>query len=187
MRSLFFRLLVAGSCVAFAGGCSTWTSESIRATFDSGVAAYDAGHYEEAYKIFDSLDGIDLAAMRNAGLMLRKGQGVEKDPKAAMRILARTANAGSALAAADVGEMLLDGEAGPPDPKAALPWLEGAADAGHPIAEYELGTLYEQGSVVTKDLTKARTLYTDAAARGVPGAAERLAALPAAPDAKPGP
>ena len=185
MRSLFFRLLVVGGCVAFAGGCSTWTTEEIRTTFDSGVAAYDAGNYEEAYKIFDSLDDIDPAAMRNAGLMLRKGQGVSKDPKAALRILTRAANDGLATAAADVGEMLLNGEAGPANPKAALPWLEGAAEAGHPIAEYELGTLYEAGSVVPKDLGKARTLYADAAARGVPGAAERLAALP--PNPKSGP
>jgi hypothetical protein len=181
MRSAFFRFFAAALCFAFAAGCSSWTTETIRETFDSGVTAYDAGRYAEAYAIFKKLDGVDPAAMRNAGIMLRKGQGVTQDPKAALTILTRAANMGLATAAADVGEMLVKGEAGPPDPKAAVPWLEGAAEAGHPIAEFELGKLYEAGSVLPKDLGKARTLYTDAAARGVPGAAERLAALPAGP------
>ncbi len=178
MRSSLVRLVTAVFCVAFAAGCSSWTTESIRDTFDSGVAAYDQGRYEEAYRIFRSLDGVDTAAMRNAGLMLRRGQGVKKDPEEALSMLLRAAEAGLPTAAADAGEMLLYGEAGPPDPKAAFPLLTMAAESGHPIAEYELGILYELGDVVPKDIERARLLYGDAAARGVPGAAERLAALP---------
>jgi TPR repeat protein len=70
--------------------------------------------------------------------------------------------------------MLLNGEAGDPDPEAALPWLTKAVAAHHPIAEYRLGLLYEEGKVVEKNLTFARKLYMDAAARGVPGAKEHL-------------
>lgn len=178
MRHGISRLFMLLACAVFLTGCgSVNTTESIRASFDSGVAAYDAHDYETAFKIFKSLEWKDVAAMRNAGLMLRKGEGVAKDPQAAMVLLARAAQAGMATAASDLGEMLLKGEAGPPDAKAALPWLEEAADAGHPVAEFNLGTLYEEGIAIPKDLTKARELYKDAADRGVPGAADRLVAL----------
>ena len=89
---------------------------------------------------------------------------------------------------------MLNGEAGEPDPKGALPWLTQAAAAHHPVAEYRLGEMYEEGTLVEKDVHTARTLYSDAAAAGVPGAKERLAALggpipgaqpPEAPPAKP--
>jgi TPR repeat protein len=181
MRQEISRFFVLLGCVAFLAACGTAnTTEGIRQSFDAGVAAYDAHDYETAFKIFKSLEWKDVAAMRNAGLMLRKGEGVAKDPKAAMVLLGRAADAGMATAASDLGEMLLNGEGGPPDAKAALPWLEEAAEAGHPVAEFNLGTLYEDGTVIPKDLAKARELYKDAAERGVPGAAARLAALPPA-------
>ena len=135
------------------------------------------GKYDEAFKIFKSIDEEDVAAMRNEGLMLRKGLGTQKDPKAAEDMLARAADAGLPTAQYDLAEMLMNGEAGKPDPKSALPWLTQAAAAHHPIAEYRLGRFYEEGTVVEKDLDFARTLYTQAAAAGVPDARERLVAL----------
>ncbi len=156
-------------CVAFASGCATvHDTAELKAIFDQGLAAYDAGRYDEAFKIFKSIDDEDVAAMRNEGVMLRKGQGVEKDPQAAEDALQRAAEAGLPTAQYDLAEMLINGEAGPPDPKAALPWLVQAVAAHHPIAEYRLGVFYEEGTLVEKNVDYARTLYTDAAARGVP-------------------
>lgn len=178
-------------CVSFANpaGAEDSETERLKKVFDSGVAAYDAGNYAQAYTIFKSIDDEDLAAMRNVALMLRRGQGVAKDPKAAEAEYERAAEAGLPTAAADLGEMLMNGEAGPPDPKEAVPWLTIASAAHHPIAEFELGELYETGNGVTKDIEIARKLYSDAAARDVPGAKERLAALPPppAPAAQPAP
>ncbi len=148
--------------------------DEIKAIFDQGIAAYDAKHYDEAFRLFQSIDSEDVAAMRNEGLMLRTGQGVEKDPQAAQEMLQRAAEAGLATAQYDLAEMLLNGEAGEPDPKAALPWLTAAAAAHHPIAEYRLGLFYEDGKLVDRNLDFARTLYADAARRGVPDAKERL-------------
>ncbi len=66
-----------------------------QATFNQGVAAYDAGQYEDAYKIFHDLaEKDDLAAMRNVALMLRNGKGVEKDPDRALDWYERAAEAG---------------------------------------------------------------------------------------------
>ena len=170
MRSPSPAFFAACLCVAFAGGCAmAHDGDELKSIFDQGVAAYDAGHYEEAFRLFQSIDSEDVAAMRNEGLMLRKGLGTAKDPQAAEDMLGRAA------------------EAGPPDPKAALPLLTQAASAHHPIAEYRLGVFYEEGTLVEKNLGFARTLYTDAAGRGVPEAKERLAKLggpvPAAPPA----
>jgi len=182
-------------CVSFAGGCATaYGTDQLKTIFDQGVSAYDAGHYEEAFRIFKSIDGEDVAAMRNEGLMLRKGLGTAKDPQAAEDILERAAEAGLPTAQYDLAEMLLNGEAGEADPKAALPWLTRAAASHHPIAEFRLGQMFEEGKLVDKDMKAARTLYGEAAAAGVPGAKERLAALggpvpgaqpPLVPSAKP--
>jgi hypothetical protein len=157
----------------------------LKAVFDKGLAAYDAGNYQEAYQAWLSIDDLDPAAARNAAIMLRTGKGVPKDPEAAEAMMARAAEMGLFTAQADLGDMLFKGEAGLPDPKAAEPWLKAAALAGHPLAEFELGEIYEQGLTGEKNLEVARKLYEAAAAGGVSEAAERLKALPPAPPDSP--
>jgi len=195
MRFKLHAIFLICLCVSFAGGCAlAHDGEELKSIFDQGVNAYDQGKYEEAFAIFKSIDSEDVAAMRNEGVMLRKGIGTPKDPKAAQDLLERAAEAGLPTAQYDLAEMMLNGEAGEPDPKGALPWLTLAAAAHHPVAEYRLGEMYEEGTLVEKDVHAARTFYADAAAAGVPGAKERLAALggpipgaqpPEAPPAKP--
>ena len=77
-------------------------SAEIAKIFDSGVAAYDGGNYEQAFKIWWDLRYEDLAAMRNLAMMLRKGQGVAKDPKEAEELFQRAAEAGLPTAQASV-------------------------------------------------------------------------------------
>jgi len=178
MRSKLPAIFGVCLCVAFAGGCAmVHDTDELKAIFDQGLAAYDAGRYQEAFELFKSIDDEDVAAMRNEGLMLRKGLGVDKDPQAAEDALQRAAESGLPTAQYDLAEMLINGEAGEPDPKGALPWLTQAAAAHHPIAEYRLGVFYEDGTVVEKNIGFARTLYADAAARGVPEAKARLVRL----------
>jgi TPR repeat protein len=146
--------------------------------FDEGAAAFDAGDYEKAFKIFSKLaDHYDLGAMRNVALMERKGLGTPKNPHAAEDMMERAAQRGLPTAQSDLGVMLMDGEAGPPDEKAALPWLERAAAAQHPIAQFRLGELFEEGAVVPKNMEVAELLYGAAARHGVTEAAERLKKL----------
>jgi TPR repeat protein len=167
-------------CASFAIASASDLNDPTKETFDRGVVLYDAGRYEEAFKIFSSIEDENLAAMNNVAFMLRKGQGTKKDPQAAEETYERAAEGGNPRSQADLGEMLMNGEAGAPDPKAAAGWLTLASAAHHPIAEFELGELYEAGSGVTKNLDLARELFEDAAARGVPGAREHLAQLPPA-------
>jgi TPR repeat protein len=146
--------------------------------FNQGTAYYDRGDYVHAYQVFYWLaEHDDVAAMRNVGLMKRRGQGTPRDPQGAMEYLKEAADAGLPTAEADLGEMYLYGEAGPPDPDSALPWLQAAADAHHPMAQFLLAEIYERGKIVPRDVEKAEALYAEAAARGVPHAADRLALL----------
>src|SRR6201996_2155237 len=101
------RFLVLALALATAGCASAADSAgATKAIFEQGIAAYDAKDYAEAFRIFSSIDDRDLAAMRNVALMLRKGQGTAKDPKAAEDMYQRAAEGGLATAAADLGEML---------------------------------------------------------------------------------
>jgi TPR repeat protein len=147
--------------------------------FDSGVAAYDAGDYEKAFKIWWDLRYEDIAAMRNLAMMLRKGVGTQKDPKKAEELYLRASEAGLPTAQADLADMYLKGELGPPDLARALPFLEAAAAANHPIAQYQLGQFYETGAppLVPQNLEVARQLYAAAARHGMPEAAARSAYL----------
>jgi len=167
------------ACLAMAVPAQARTSAEIAAAFDSGVAAYDAADYEKAFKIWWDLRYEDVAAMRNLGMMLRKGQGTAKDPKKAEELYLRASEAGLPTAQADLADMYLKGELGPPDLARALPLLEAAAAANHPLAQYQLGQFYETGAppFVPQDLETARQLYAAAAKHGMPDAAARSAYL----------
>lgn len=179
MRALGVAVLCF--CVSLAAAGPANTEDPTKETFDHGVALYDAGKYEEAYKVFRSIEDENVSAMHNVAWMRRKGQGTNRDLEGAAEMYKRAAMAGDPLSQADLGDMLLKGEVEGSDPRAAAQWLTLAAAAHHPIAEFELGQLYETGRGVPQDIAVARELYADAASRGVPGAKERLAALPPAP------
>jgi uncharacterized protein len=167
---------IATLILAFAlfGCASTTTGETLKNSFESGVAAYDAGDYAKAYKIWSSIGDDDIAAMRNIAMMRRQGLGTDKDPKGAELMYERAAEAGLPTAQADLADMLIKGEAGAPDPQRALPLLEAAAAANHPMAQYELAQFYEIGQLVPQNMTVARHLYAAAASHGMKEAQARL-------------
>jgi TPR repeat protein len=177
MRVSFSSIAGFLVCAVFVAGCATPTHEEIQSSFNAGLKAYDAGDYRSAYKTWGDIEDHDLAAMRNVALMLRKGQGVEKDTKTALRKMLRAADLGLVTAQADAGEMIAQGEAGPPDKAAAVPWLSRAANAGHPIAALELARILETGDGVPADPKEACRLYTLAASFGLPEAVSRVKAL----------
>ena len=151
------------------------TSQEIAADFATGVTAYDAGDFEKAFKVWWELRFEDLAAMRNLGMMLRKGIGTQKNPKRAAEIYLRAAEVGMPTAQADLADMYIKGDLGPPDLTAALPLLARAAAANHPGAQFQLGEFYETGAppLVPQDMEKARELYAAAAKSGMPEAIAR--------------
>ncbi|HXS06660.1 MAG TPA: tetratricopeptide repeat protein [Rhizomicrobium sp.] len=175
------RLATLLAAAALSGCASNTTGENLKNSFDTGVAAYDAGDYAKAYKIWSSIDDEDIAAMRNVAMMRRQGLGTDKDPKGAELMYERAAEAGLPTAQADLADMLIRGEAGPPDPQRALPLLEAAAAANHPLAQYELAQFYEVGQLVPRNMTVARHLYAAAASHGMKEAQQRLDQLGPAP------
>ncbi len=174
-----FPVLTLVFCALFAMPAGARSSEEIAAAFNSGIAAYDAGDYEKAFKIWWELRFEDLAAMRNLGMMLRKGQGTAQDAKKAEEVYLRAAEAGLPTAQADLADMYLKGELGPPDLTRALPLLQAAAAGNHPLAQYQLAQFYETGAppLVPQNLEMARQLYAAAASHGMPEAAARSAYL----------
>ncbi len=86
--------LLPGLVLLLAGCATAENGKELAATFDKGVAAYDAGRYEEAFRIWSSIRDQDVAAMRNVAMMLRQGEGVAKDPKQAEAIYLDAAEAG---------------------------------------------------------------------------------------------
>jgi TPR repeat protein len=179
------KLALLAFSLALAACAGPQTGTELAAVFGTGVEAYDAGDYPKAYKIWSGITDRDIAAMRNVAMMLRTGQGVQKDPAAAEAMFERAAEAGLPTAQADLADMLIKGEAGPPDAARALPLLQAAAAANHPLAQYELGRFYETGTQVPQDETKARALYVQAASHGVKDAADRLAAMGPPPNSPP--
>ncbi len=177
MRQMQRILPVLTACISLALGGEAFarTGKEIAAVFDAGVVAYDAGKYEQAFKIWWDLQYEDIAAMRNVAMMLRKDQSTARPPRRAVTIYERAAEAGLPTAQADLANMLLKGEAGEPDSKAALPLLQAAA-ANHPLAQFQLAQMFETGAggLVPQNLDVARQLYASAASRGIKEAAERL-------------
>ncbi|NIK89282.1 TPR repeat protein [Rhizomicrobium palustre] len=163
--------LAAGLLTACAG---TLTHDEIQAKFDAGLKAYDAGDYAAAFSTWKDIQDVDVAALRNLALMLRKGQGIKQDLKAAREKMTTAADMGLVTAQYDLAEMYLNGEGAPRDVASAIPWLERAAAAGHPFAAFELGKLLEAGDGIAKDPERAQKLFQKAASSGVAGAAERL-------------
>jgi TPR repeat protein len=176
---LLTAILAVCACLAAAVPAEGRTAAEIAAVFDSGVAAYDAGDYQKAFKTWWDLRYEDLAAMRNLGMMLRKGQGTAKDPALAEEIYLRAAEAGLPTAQADLADMYLKGELGPPSLERALPLLQAAAAANHPVAQFQLGEFYETGAppLIPQNLEVARQLYAAAAKHGMKEAAARSAFL----------
>jgi TPR repeat protein len=159
-------------------GCATGIVAEKASRFDQAVAAYDAGDYEAAYRMWSELAAEDdLAAMRNAAQLLRQGKGVAKDTKAAFELYMEAAEKGLVTAMANVGDMYLAGEGAEKNPQAAAAWYARAATAGLSLAQVKLAEMYEQGNGVERDPARARALIERAARNGYAPAQAKLAAM----------
>lgn len=146
--------------------------------FNEGVAAYESGDYSRAFEIWLPLaQGGDLAAMRNVGLLLRKGLGTKRDPARALWFYEEAGQKGFGLAQLNAAFMHLNGDGVPRNLEAAAFWFHAAALSGNPIAQYNLAVMYERGSGVDKDIARALGWYALAARSGSELALDRLGVL----------
>ncbi|MBE7212213.1 MAG: sel1 repeat family protein [Gluconacetobacter diazotrophicus] len=148
-------------------------------TVDAGIAAFRVGAFAEAARSwYEAADRGDGRAARFIGVMFDAGQGVQRDPAAAMRWYRRAAELGDAPAMLNVAVMLDAGVAGPRDPAAAAQWYRQAADQHMGRAAYDLALMYRSGDGVPRDPRRARALMRQAATDGVAAASNFLPPAP---------
>jgi TPR repeat protein len=178
MRTLTRAIILSVAAILLTACAGTNVVADKARRFDQATAAYDAGDYAAAYRIWRQLaDENDLAAMRNAAHLLRKGQGVDKNPERALDYYTEAGRKGLVLAMANVAEMHMNGEGTLKDPEEAARWYTLAANGGLSIAMVRLAEMYEQGLGVRKDPERAREFYSRAAKNGF-GPAQAKAQLP---------
>lgn len=172
------RLILTLACFLFLGGCATDIAAEKASRFDEGVAAYDAGDFATAYRVWYELArDNDLAAMRNAAQLLRQGKGVAKDSKLAFRLYREAAEKGLVTAMANVGDMYMAGEGVERNPEAAAAWYARASTSGLSLAQYRLADMYLTGNGIPKDEARARALLERAARNGYGPARDKLKAM----------
>jgi len=106
-----------------------------------------------------STAGAGPAAQTAWGRLLLAGEGVERDPEAALRCFRRAAGAGHPEAANMVGRCYELGWGATADPAQAVPWYRRAAEAGDAWAQFNLANLLFDGQGVAADWCEARRWY----------------------------
>lgn len=148
------------------------------ADLTAGIAAYDAGDYQGAFRQWlEAAEAGDIAAQRNVGHLYRWGKGTERDAAKAAYWYRRSAEAGLQGAQLNLALLYLTGEGVPQDLAEAARWFEKAAEQEDPVAQYELARLVERGRGVPIDAERARHLYQLAADAGLQQARQRLSEL----------
>ncbi len=135
--------------------------------YEEGVAAYDAGDYEAAYRLQRPLAEEGLAqAQVNLGIMFAYGRGVAQNDGEAFEWFRRAADQGDPLAQHNLGVIYDLGKGVRMDPTEAMRWFRKAADQGLADAQYDLGRMYAEGRGVLQDRIQAYVWLSLAAAQG---------------------
>ncbi len=139
------------------------------------LAAYQAGRYKEAFKIWLPLaQKKDANAQFNLGLLYRNGYGVKQNDRKALTWFSHAAQQGLLDAQYNTGLMYMEGRGVAVSKIEAFNWWELAASKGHAGAQHNLAVLYAYGIATTIDTKKALDLWRRSAAQGHKGAREAL-------------
>ncbi|MCS5566326.1 MAG: sel1 repeat family protein [Methylococcales bacterium] len=110
----------------------------------------------------------DSIAQYYMAQMYRKGDGVAKDEKEALRWYRKAAAQKNRLAQYNLGWMYDTGEGVEANPEEAIDWYGEAAKQGDQYAPYNIGFLYYTGTGVTVDFAKAQFWFLVARLNGNP-------------------
>ena len=164
----FFSLSVAAAAlIALAPAAAT-------ADVKVGVDAWAAGNFGAAIRAWRPLaEKGDADAQFNMGQAYKLGRGVPADTKIAQSWFQKAAAQGHEQAQSSLGLLMFHegNRAG------AMPWIKKAAERGDPRAQYIYGTALFNGDLVGKDWPRAYALMTQAAAKGLPVAADTLSKM----------
>lgn len=179
MKMITGRCMAATQRVALAFMVVTGLGAApARADTQSGLIAFQTGHFSEAYKAwFEAAQHGDATASLYLGVLYDTGLGVPQDYRQALNWYERGAEDGSPTAMLNVGLLYDAGRGTVADPEAAATWYERAAAGGSGRAEYNLAIMYEAGSGVPSSRARAVHFYRAAAGHGVTAARTRLREL----------
>ena len=163
--------------VLAAGAMPVW------ADFAAGMAAYDRGDYQTAYKEWLPLaEAGDIEAGYRIGLLYKDGLGIDRDVKKARKWLYKAGNQAPPALKRDAGKAL--DEIGGAIATAQATWLiREASHEGDPEAMYLEGKANEVGpelkgynfdTFIRKNPARAALLYRKAAEKGYASAQVRL-------------
>ena len=117
------------------------------ASYETGLAAYQAGDYEQALAHWRVLAGAgDGLAQQGLGVLHHDGLGVPPDKGEAAKWFGRAAEQGFSESQYNLGLLLFAGDGVDQDLSAAARWFGLAGDQGHAAANYYLGTILAGGA-----------------------------------------
>lgn len=122
---------------------------------------------EEAAKWYlKAAEQDDVGAQYNLGIILIKGEGLDKDLVTARYWLAQSAEKGFAASQYALAALYYSGNGVDKDLSAAVNWFSKAADQGDSRAQFMMGDLYSKGEGVARSDEEALEWYLKAAVRG---------------------
>jgi len=168
MRLLAALLLVLAAGVAHAD-----------ARLDRALAAYQRGDFATARTAFERLarDGVP-AADYNLAVMHLRGERPDANPREALRLMVRAADAGFVTAMVGLGELHERGEAPlARDLQQSVLWYRRAAEAGSLEGQLAVATAHYLGRGAALDRALAARWYRLAAQQGDGGAMYLFASM----------
>lgn len=143
------------------------TGNAIAGALNDGLAAFQAGRYEQAFELWKPLaESGDPDAQYNIGLLFQNGLGVKKNSRFARQLFMAAAKQGQADAQYNLGLMYYEGNTVFRSNKDAFYWFEKAAAQNHAPAQFNLGVMYAYGIWARQDSETALRLWRAAAAQG---------------------
>jgi TPR repeat protein len=164
----FVGVLFLVSLVLFASATAPMDSTNASASQrDKTTTQHDPTDFAESFRLLriKASQG-DRDAEFQVGVMLRDGQGVEKDYEAAARWFRRAAMQQHPRAQFNLGLMLQQGQGVEKNISEALGLFRRAAHLNHPEAQFYLGDMLENGRGVARDREEAMRWYTLASQQG---------------------
>lgn len=180
-------LLIIVSCTPFGRGGQPSDADSLsvaardgdaRAQLRMGLRCDRDGRFAEAAGWYERAARQGLAeAQNNLGVMLKDGQGVERDEAGAVEWFRKAARQGNVLAQSNLGWMFHGGRGVEQDYDSARYWYCKAAEQGHAAAQNNLGLLFRDGLGLPQDSDSARYWFAKAAEQGLRQARHNLGRL----------
>jgi TPR repeat protein len=170
-RRCFLGAFLALICL-LAAGDSVIHAQDKAALYKKGIAAFEAGDFEQAYVIWKPLaeNGYAVAQYSLGKLFDRGGGPIEKNAFMAALWYRQAAAQGVAAARNNLAIMYAQGRGVPANPARAVELWHQAAQQDHPMAQFNLGLSYFNGDGVEADPEAAVQWFQRAADAGVVGA-----------------